>query len=92
MANSAENVKVIQRGAHLGAEIQGINLTQPVDDLTFKVIKDAFVEHELIVFQDQPITSEQQIGFAKKFGELSVHPFSPNSDERSEEHTSDSSH
>ncbi len=84
MANSAENVKVIQRGAHLGAEIQGINLTQPVDDLTFKVIKDAFVEHELIVFQDQPITSEQQIGFAKKFGELSVHPFSPNSDETPE--------
>ncbi|MDP7425981.1 MAG: TauD/TfdA family dioxygenase, partial [Rhodospirillales bacterium] len=84
MANSAENVKVIQRGGHLGAEIQGINLTQPVDDLTFKVIKDAFVEHELIVFQDQPITSEQQIGFAKKFGELSVHPFSPNSDETPE--------
>ncbi|MBT3991599.1 MAG: hypothetical protein HOG95_10005 [Rhodospirillaceae bacterium] len=84
MTNSAKNVKVIQKGAHLGAEIQGVDLTQPVDAATFKVIEDAFVEHELIVFLNQPITSEQQIEFAKKFGELSVHPFSPNSDDTPE--------
>jgi taurine dioxygenase len=84
MANSAANVKVVQKGAHIGAEIQGVDLTQPVDDVTFKVIEDAFVEHELLVFQNQPITSEQQIEFAKKFGELSVHPFSPNSDDTPE--------
>ncbi len=84
MANSAANVKVIQKGAHLGAEIQGVDLTQSMDDATFKVIEDAFVEHELLVFQNQPITSDQQIEFAKKFGDLSIHPFSPNSDETPE--------
>lgn len=84
MANSAKNVKVVQKGAHLAAEIQGVDLTQSLDEETFNVIEDAFVEHELLVFQDQPISSEQQIEFAKRFGELSVHPFSPNSDETPE--------
>ncbi len=84
MTNSAAKVKVVQRGAHIGAEIQGVDLTQSLDDATFKVIEDAFVEHELLVFLNQPIDSEQQIDFAKKFGELSIHPFSPNSDETPE--------
>jgi taurine dioxygenase len=84
MTNSPENVKVVQKGAHLGAEIQGVDLTQLVDDATFRIVEEAFVEHELLIFQNQPISSEQQIDFAKKFGELSVHPFSPNSDETPE--------
>jgi taurine dioxygenase len=84
MANLVEDVKVVQKGAHLGAEIQGIDLTQPINLATFRVIEDAFVEHEILVFRNQPITSQQQIEFAKNFGELSVHPFSPNSEETPE--------
>ena len=84
MTNSATNVKVVQRGAHIGAEIQGVDLTEAVDDATFSVIEEAFVEHELLVFLDQPINSEQHIEFANKFGELSIHPFSPNSDDTPE--------
>ena len=52
MADSAKNVKVVQKGAHLAAEIQGVDLTQSLDEETFNVIEDAFVEHELLVFQD----------------------------------------
>jgi taurine dioxygenase len=84
MPNSAETLRVVQKGVHLGAEIQGVDLTQSLDAATFKVIEDAFVQHELLVFHDQPISSYQQIEFAKMFGELSVHPFSPNSDETPE--------
>lgn len=84
MANSVENTKVVQKGAHIGAEIQGVDLTQPLDGPTFEIIENAFIEHELLVFQNQPITSDQQIDFAKRFGDLSVHPFSPNSDETPE--------
>ena len=80
MVNFADAVTVIKKGAHLGAEIEGVDLTHPLDKKTFRIVEDAFVEHEVLTFQNQPISSEQLIDFAKNFGELSVHPFSPNSD------------
>ena len=80
MANCADTVKVIKKGTHLGAEIGGIDLTHPLDKKTFSIVEDALVEHEILAFQNQAISSEQLIDFATNFGELSVHPFSPNSD------------
>ena len=81
MVNRAKDLKIIQRGAHLGAEIFGIDLRKSVDSETFQVINKAFVEHELLIFYNQPISSDQLIEFAQNFGQLSVHPFSPNSDD-----------
>ena len=52
-------IVVKQTGANLGAEISGIDLAAPVDAGAFAQIHDAFVEHELIVFHGQDITSEQ---------------------------------
>ena len=39
---------------------------------------DAFVNYEVIVMRDQDITVDQQMAFGALFGELSIHPFSPN--------------
>jgi len=36
------------------------------------------------VLRDQDITLEQQMAFARRFGELSIHPFSPNLDDQRE--------
>jgi taurine dioxygenase len=58
----------------LGAEIGGVNLAK-VDDDTFKEIKAAWLEHLVIFFRDQSITPEQQIAFAKRFGQIHHHPF-----------------
>ena len=44
----------------------------------FKVVHDAFVNYEVIVLRDQDITVDQQMAFGALFGELSIHPFSPN--------------
>ncbi len=68
-------VTVIKRGAHLGAEITGVNLTQPLSDSAFAVIEDAFVENEVLVFRDQDISLDQFVAFARRFGEITVHPF-----------------
>src|SRR5262249_41656725 len=43
-----------------------------------KALDDALVEHELIIFRYQDITSENLIEFGRRFGELTVHPFAPN--------------
>jgi taurine dioxygenase len=72
---SASPVSVIRRGAHLGAEITGVDLAQPLSDADFAVIEDAFVEHEVLFFRDQDITLDQYVAFARRFGEITVHPF-----------------
>ena len=69
-------VAVARVGANLGAEISGVDLRQPPVDKAFDAIQDALVENELIIFRDQ-ITSDNLIDFGRRFGELTVHPFSP---------------
>ena len=58
----------------LGAEIKGIDLTD-VSDENFKKINNLLLEHKVIFFRDQPITKEQQISLAEKFGPLETHAY-----------------
>ena len=58
----------------LGAEIKGIDLTD-VSDQNFKKINDLLLEHKVIFFRDQPITNDQQIALAEKFGPLETHAY-----------------
>lgn len=60
-------------GKHLGAEILGVDLSQPLDDGTFASIRDAFFEHQVVVFRDQKLAPAQQIAFTRRFGELEQH-------------------
>ena len=74
-------VTVDRVGANLGAEISGVDLTKPLSDAEFAVIQDALVEHELIIFRDQDISSDDLMLFGRRFGELTVHPFAPSDGE-----------
>ena len=58
----------------LGAEIGGVDLAR-LDDATFAEIKSAWLAHLVVFFRDQNITPEQQIAFAKRFGDIHHHPF-----------------
>ena len=60
-------------GRHLGAEISGVDLSQPLEDSTFAKISKAFFDHEVVVFRNQKITPEQQIAFTRRFGVLEQH-------------------
>ena len=64
-------------GAHLGAEITGVDLRKPMSDEVRDAIEDALVENELIIFRNQDISSENLMDFGRRFGELTVHPFAP---------------
>jgi len=59
----------------LGATVHGLDLSEDLDDGTIAAIRQAFVEHHVLVFRDQEITPEQQMGFGRRFGELDTHPF-----------------
>ncbi len=65
-------------GVNLGAEISGVDLRQPLSDAQFEAVNAALVEHALIIFRDQDISSANLMDFGRRFGELTVHPFAPN--------------
>jgi taurine dioxygenase len=75
--NSTTGVIVSRVGSRLGAEITGVDLRTALSDAAVSAVEAALVGHELIVFRDQPITSDHLIAFGGRFGELTVHPFSP---------------
>ena len=61
----------------VGAEIGGVDLAQPVDDATLAELRRALLEYKVIFFRDQDVTTEQHLAFARRFGELEIHPFAP---------------
>ncbi len=61
----------------IGAEIHGVDLADDLPDLTIAAIRDALLRHKVIFFRDQRITTEQHIAFARRFGELEIHPATP---------------
>ena len=52
------------------AEITGIDLTVPLAREDFRTIWDAFNEHQILVFRDQPFDDTSQIAFSRNFGAL----------------------
>lgn len=56
----------------LGAEITGIDVAA-ADGTDVKAIRDAFHEHQVIVFRDQTLTPDQHIAFSRHFGEHEIH-------------------
>lgn len=80
---SSESVAIQVRkvGVFLGAEVTGVDLTKPLDPATVRAIGEAHAAHEVLVFPDQKISSDDLMRFGRYFGELTVHPFSTNAAE-----------
>lgn len=58
----------------IGAEISGVDLTQPLSTEQIREIHHAWLEHLVIIFRDQNLTMEQHVNLGKYFGNLHVHP------------------
>ena len=72
---SFKHIEVSPISGALGAEIEGINLAQPLSDDAFEEIHQAFLDNLVIFIRGQDITPEQQKAFARRFGELDIHEF-----------------
>ena len=59
----------------LGAEITGIDLSQDLSDAVLAEIRAALLDNLVICFRDQTITPEQQLAFARRWGDIHLHPF-----------------
>ena len=58
----------------LGAEVTGLDLSQPIDDAQIAEIREALDEYGVLCFRDQKLTEEQQIAFSKRWGPLEDFP------------------
>lgn len=61
----------------IGALIEGVDLSQPVSDDLLQAIRQAFLKHQVVFFEDQHITPVQHRDFAARFGALHTHPLYP---------------
>jgi alpha-ketoglutarate-dependent taurine dioxygenase len=68
-------VRIHPVSAAVGAEIQGVDLSQPIAPDTFGAIRDALFTHGVIFFRDQHLTPDQHVAFARRFGEINVNRF-----------------
>src|SRR3546814_11485429 len=58
----------------MGAEIGGVDLAK-LDDATFAEIHRAWLENNVVFFRDQTMTPAQYLGFAKRWGDIHLHPY-----------------
>ena len=58
----------------LGAEVSGLNLKDSSDQ-NFKIINSLLLEHKVIFFRNQKISTEEHKALAKKFGPLEKHAY-----------------
>jgi alpha-ketoglutarate-dependent 2,4-dichlorophenoxyacetate dioxygenase len=70
MATPTRRVTITPVHPCLGARVDGVDLSRPVDDATFRQIFDAFQEYSVLVFSGQVLTDEQQMAFSQRFGPL----------------------
>ncbi|MCJ8206104.1 taurine dioxygenase [Pseudomonas sp. RGM2987] len=68
----------------LGAQIDGIDISQPLSAQDREIIEQALLEHQVLFFREQPIEPQQQARFAAYFGDLHIHPIYPNVPEQPE--------
>jgi taurine dioxygenase len=69
------SLEIIPTGAVLGAEIRGIDLSQPLGANAFAEIEHTYNEYGVIFFRNQRITPEQQVSFTRRFGEIEFNIF-----------------
>lgn len=58
----------------IGAEVSGVDLSQPLSDEQLGEVRRAFLENHVLVFRDQHLTVEQHKAFGGLFGELRALP------------------
>lgn len=70
-------MEIVKATPHCGAEIRGLDLSQPLGEATATALQRALGEHCVLFFRDQSLTPEQQKALGRQFGRLHLHPAFP---------------
>lgn len=61
----------------IGATVHGVDLSKRISDSLFEDIHAAWMKHLVLFFRDQHISPDQHLAFARRFGNLHIHPAAP---------------
>jgi alpha-ketoglutarate-dependent taurine dioxygenase len=70
VAEKLRAISVTKLHPVIGAEISGVDLSQPLDAKTVRQIQDAWHQHTVLVFRDQTVSEDDQRRFASYFGSI----------------------
>jgi alpha-ketoglutarate-dependent taurine dioxygenase len=69
-----KRIQVRPANGTIGAEIRGVDLSQPLDEETWAEVREAFHDYLVVWFPEQPLTHEQHLSFSRRFGPLMSMP------------------
>jgi taurine dioxygenase len=58
----------------LGAEIRGVDLSEPLSAVTLAAIHHAWLEHCVVLFRNQHLSDGDLVRFSRRFGDLDLGP------------------
>jgi len=70
--NTLEAFSLVPSGGPLGAEIQGVDFSQPVPEAVQQALRQAWYDHLVLIFHNQHITDAQLIEASNIFGGVQV--------------------
>jgi taurine dioxygenase len=70
-------ITIAPQSPTIGAELGGIDLGTELSDDDIAAVRQALLDWKVVFFRDQDITTEQHLAFARRFGDLEIHPFAP---------------
>ncbi len=71
-SNTVAALKIVPTGAAVGAEVRGLDLSQPVPNDVAEALRAAWAQHLVLLFRDQEMTPEQYLRAASIFGRPQV--------------------
>lgn len=64
-------MELVPLGPGFGAELRGVDLIDVASsDAAYRALREAFEEHSVVVFRDQEVSDDVQVGFSRAFGPL----------------------
>ena len=67
-------MKIVPLPCSLGAEVIGLDLSSPLSSIDAAILKEAYLNHLLLLFRNQKIHDEDLIKVSSIFGELMLPP------------------
>jgi taurine dioxygenase len=74
---SYRHIEVRPLAGALGAEVAGVDMAGDLDEEVVQEVRQAFLDHLVIFLRDQKATPQEQVAFARRFGEPMEYPILP---------------
>ncbi|MDA0655170.1 MAG: TauD/TfdA family dioxygenase [Proteobacteria bacterium] len=68
MVNTVAEIEVVPTGRPVGAEIKGVDLSQPISEELAEALKQAWNDHMVLLFRGQKLDDEQLLHVTESFG------------------------